>query len=1711
MSTSATGVYSAGTAFLAVVPSFLGIESAMQSELRKMGAKLDAQMQASANKGLAGVGKNAASSGRKAADDFTGAFNKDVEKELSKAFSALPGEIDKNLETPWHKAMASLRKDIDDLRNEKVGITIDENTFVKSLQNMRDRMKQLEDTAPAGSDFFNASAARTALDSALGTVEEARRRGQDQAEAYAGAFDTKLNQALDKGAKAIRPLTVTADTTEADRQVTDLRERIVALSGKTIGVNISAAEAIAEVKAIQEALKALDRDDVDIRVRVEAREASGALTSLTKDVEGTDNELSNMEKTANLTLSRMTYLILAGASLGSVLVPAAAAAAGAIGFLGTSAAGAASGVGVLMLGLSGLGTAIQALDKYSQSQAKSTNSLDQANRSLAGSNDAVQQAESSLANTRRTVANQQADAEEKVRAAVAAVGQARHDASISARDADRSTADAQRDLTRAETDAKDARTALNDAIKQAKKDMQDLRVELDRNGVDQQKAVTAQMAAVNDLHALQVNPRASTVELRRAKDNVDEQTVLLEELKSKRQDLQDQQDKQNRLGADGDTKVIAARKKVADADQKVGDQRVKAQRAEQDSAEKSYQSRQKIAAAQAKVADAERDQARQRAQGNYQIATAENAVATAARSQQQAVEKMGIAGGTALQNLNAAMANLSPTQRNFARFIFGLKDDFLDLRAAAADPMLPGFQKAIEMLLPYLPGVATFVGKIAAELGLMAIQAAQALQGPVWKQFFSYINDTAVPVMQNWFDIANNVVTGLLNIYLALTPLDGQVGRGLVGLSEDFAAWSANLGKSKGFQDFLDYVRENGPKVVHFLGELGELAVRLLIALAPIGAVALKVLTLLAEGLNLIPLPVLTVLVGVIAALSLGIAGLGAVVRAQKFKTELGTIFGDTAQKAIQKYAIDTGKATAETGKFRTGLSTASGMAGAFRDKIYTLPDGVVKAFGDKSRAFVNKYAIETGFATTQSGKFEKALGSAAGVIQTAGTKLKDLNTRVGGVRGAFSSLTSFLGGPWGIAIAAVTIAATTLGNASNKYHQDIKDMSDALGDLGTTFAGLQKAGKLGTADAAKQIHDLVDNNPKLQQAAILLGQIGISFDTLGSAAAGNKNDIETMMKILDEQIDATSKKWQDDSNFLFTVFSKDARADSDKLDALRKLKAALKDQADQSGLLAQVNAILAGQDEHAAAITEIKTSHQKDNATVVAQLIGLYDTYDTKISHLNALIDAFSSGEADAATKTQALNDVIDDQTKSLQGANEAAESYNAKLLDLKESAKQNGASLDINSRAGLANRDALEAAATAARDLYVQDIASGAPMDKATQRHQDRINKLKAEAKQAGFSKDETDKLITTYGEIPKAVITSIATKNFTAVYKQLQQMQFMQFMLKQGKSASEALDAWNQEQQAMARAQAHGLSGGFTLPAKATGGPIAGPGTGTSDDVVIRASDGEHMLTAEEVQAAGGHQAVYAWRKAILGGLQLPAFATGGEIKKKPQATAWPYQVNVAGTHVPSEADIEAPLWESLGGASGPVGNLKGGQGFRWQEAVMRAQFPNVVFTSTTGGHHAKNSWHYKGRAIDMIPHTRQIMKWIHDTYGGSTLELIGPYNDLDLWHGKPHQYSAALQREHQNHIHWAYDQGGLLQPGAQQVVNATGKPEPVLTQPQWAAVEQQNDIMRQLVANANSVPRGGNTYQFEFKDTTLDAARLRSMQQREDAMNRVGRAR
>lgn len=247
-------------------------------------------------------------------------------------------------------------------------------------------------------------------------------------------------------------------------------------------------------------------------------------------------------------------------------------------------------------------------------------------------------------------------------------------------------------------------------------------------------------------------------------------------------------------------------------------------------------------------------------------------------------------------------------------------------------------------------------------------------------------------------------------------------------------------------------------------------------------------------------------------------------------------------------------------------------------------------------------------------------------------------------------------------------------------------------------------------------------------------------------------------------------------------------------------------------------------------------------------------------------------------------------------------------------------------------------------------------------------------------------------------------------------------------------------------------------------AAGGEVNGPGTGTSDSVPIMASKGEHMWTAREVAAAGGHGAVYRMRQAALSG-GLRGYAGGGEIQAVPHipssasihntmtdayrrmitlsgpalyammqqmlsmlsagpsfvglggvgksaASAMSYAQKLLAAHIYGWTMSQWPSWRSLG---------MGESGWRWN-ALNRSSGAYGIPQALPASKMRSAGADWRTNAFTQV---RWMASYIHGRYGSPA-----------------HAWSSWLSRS----PHW-YDQGGWLMPGLTMAYNGTGRPERV----------------------------------------------------------------
>ena len=157
-----------------------------------------------------------------------------------------------------------------------------------------------------------------------------------------------------------------------------------------------------------------------------------------------------------------------------------------------------------------------------------------------------------------------------------------------------------------------------------------------------------------------------------------------------------------------------------------------------------------------------------------------------------------------------------------------------------------------------------------------------------------------------------------------------------------------------------------------------------------------------------------------------------------------------------------------------------------------------------------------------------------------------------------------------------------------------------------------------------------------------------------------------------------------------------------------------------------------------------------------------------------------------------------------------------------------------------------------------------------------------------EAGFSEDQVDNLKAAFDKLPQNVQIRIATDSLQSIQglASVQAQMIAMAYLAKNPNVSPADAANYGRSETSAAVGRMGIQGGAKAVRDyfghklASGGPVHGEGTGTSDDIPAWLSKDEHVITNKEVRGAGGHEVVAATRKMWARG-----YAKGGPVTNMP----------------------------------------------------------------------------------------------------------------------------------------------------------------------------------------------------------------------------------
>ncbi|WP_406127536.1 hypothetical protein [Streptomyces sp. NBC_00989] len=672
------------------------------------------------------------------------------------------------------------------------------------------------------------------------------RQGQSTGSAFARSFKTQVQAALAN----LPDIHLNANSTDAEREIYNIRRQLESIRDARIGIDISSADATAIIDRLQERLTRLSSESPNVQIRVDAGAASAQLAAFQGEVNRLDGQTADVDVDTHAATANLNALTAAAITFGPALLPVLPVVAAGLGAIAAAAVAAGAGLGGIALvavpAFKQIGGVLQ-LQKAAQDAAtSSTNSG--ASAAAAASSKALQ-----LAGAQQAVATAERNGARQIEQAQQAVTQARRNAaqvaaqaSLSNQQAARAVEDAERSLATAQKTARQAQLDLTAARKQAAQELEDLNNQLVDSALAQRDADLQVKEARQNLNATLADPKATALQRAQAQLAYDEAVQHLKEQQAATRRLKTETAAANKAGVNGSKTVKTAQDQLATAQQAVADKTRSLSDAQAAQARTATQNAQQIADAQQKIADA---------QGNVAVAqqSAADSAASAQRQLQQAMQST--AGGTdaaatAQAKYQAALAKLTPAARGTYFAFLNLRTAFSAWSRALQPAVMPIFTRALDAIRRALPQVTPFVLAAASAIGKLQDRASRGFKNPWWKTFRKDLQGSVEPAIIGLGVAFGNVFVGMAGIIGAFLPHMASISDTLQRITGKFANWGKGLKGSPTFERFLSYSADKAPLIGDTLGKIANAFIDIGRALSPVSGPLLQVIGGLAQGVG---------------------------------------------------------------------------------------------------------------------------------------------------------------------------------------------------------------------------------------------------------------------------------------------------------------------------------------------------------------------------------------------------------------------------------------------------------------------------------------------------------------------------------------------------------------------------------------------------------------------------------------------------------------------------------------------------------------------------------------------------------------------------------------------------------------------------------------------------------------------------------------------
>ncbi|MGR0121295.1 tail tape measure protein [Bacillus halotolerans] len=186
-----------------------------------------------------------------------------------------------------------------------------------------------------------------------------------------------------------------------------------------------------------------------------------------------------------------------------------------------------------------------------------------------------------------------------------------------------------------------------------------------------------------------------------------------------------------------------------------------------------------------------------------------------------------------MEKIKGIQQSLGKEEKKALATLEDFKANWKSISESVQKPILKTFTSSLTTFKGVLNSLRPMFKSVANGGVTLAKSMNAAFKDADMKRFIGFMNKNAGQAFVTFGKIAGNVLRTVMNLIVAFGPLGNDMSASLEKATASWVKWSANLGSSKKFQTFIEYVKTNGPKLLQIIGNLSGGLTKLFTGFAP--------------------------------------------------------------------------------------------------------------------------------------------------------------------------------------------------------------------------------------------------------------------------------------------------------------------------------------------------------------------------------------------------------------------------------------------------------------------------------------------------------------------------------------------------------------------------------------------------------------------------------------------------------------------------------------------------------------------------------------------------------------------------------------------------------------------------------------------------------------------------------------------------------------